>query len=44
MILFLIILGVALLFSWGPDIMNYFIDRYDEWRHVFHRIKRRTKR
>lgn len=43
MIPLLIILGVALAFFLGPYIMNLFIDSYDEWIHVFHRIKRRIK-
>ena len=41
MILVVIILG--LLYAWGPDVLDYFIDRYDEWQHAFNRIRRRRR-
>lgn len=27
-----------------PGVVNDLVDAYDDWRHVFDRIKRRTKR
>jgi hypothetical protein len=28
-------------FGIGPTFVNYCVDTYDEWVHVFHRIQRR---
>lgn len=38
-IVFVIILG--LLYAWGPDILDYLIDRYDKWQDILNRIRRR---
>lgn len=49
MILVVIIFIIAILiiscaaFVTLPHVVDDLVDAYDEWRHVFERIKRRTK-
>lgn len=39
-IVFVIII-LGLLYAWGPDILDYLIDRYDKWQDILNRIRRR---
>ena len=50
-VILVILVGIVCFFLIGcgafvalPHILDDLVDAYDEWVHVFHRIKRRTKR